>query len=809
VDDLAAALELARRDPRRQVGRFLLLGELGRGGMGVVYRAWDPAAERAVALKLLLDHDPEAIARFRREGDAVARLQHPGIVRVHEQGQVGARPFLVMELASGRPLDETPAPLPLAEAVALTRALCDALAHAHQRGVVHRDLKPANVLVDADGAPRILDFGLAKLLDRSHLTRSGTLLGTAAYMAPEQLDGRADERSDVYSLGATLYWLLTGRAPFTGGSVQNVLLAVSQRAVEPPSRSNPAVTPEVEGVLLRCLEKDPAARYPSASAFGEALARALGGARVEPARRTPTIVPLAGIALVLAAGGWALSRRGASAGTGTKTEAAPDASDPDPDAALADATQALARGDPGAALAAVTSARSAGAAAKVQRRAAALEGEARWLLGELDLAALRRASDAEGMELLDALGGATRTQASLTERRAPARPAAAFARTIELGRAGLEAEAADALALAGGADATRLAAGLLAADHAAAVRWLLPSVDAGRLEPAAAAALAREALAQLERAPQGARALARAARAAGLGPEHGVMADLRSRALARTAALSDEALTTGEAAKTPVACYRRALPPFRVALVVDPAVAPPGTLVTLVQQIYRTTPDDLEVRECAAQSEGAKRAALDPAASLTMDEALARLAELRDRALSPSSRREVVYVASELLTHAGRAQEACDWLAAAAEGGLGHEDHDFVVQWARVLHAALEPERRAQSITLLDRVIDDDPLHGDARELRGRLLLDTGGDLEQASRDLHQAVHDYQRGRDSLQHPHRDPHGLLAAVEEARGDLDAAWAACLRVRTGLQDGAWITEVRERIRAKLEARRDAR
>src|SRR5690606_34975513 len=178
------------------------------------------------ALKLLLEPDPAAADRMVREAEAVARLEHPGIVAVHDAGRAGNRAFVALELVEGGPLTRLPAPAPVDEALRIGVALAEALEHAHARGVVHRDLKPANVLLDPTGAPKVLDFGLALLADRSRLTRSGTLLGTAAYMPPEQIEGRADARSDVYSLGGVLYWLLTGTPPFAGVTVENVLVAI-------------------------------------------------------------------------------------------------------------------------------------------------------------------------------------------------------------------------------------------------------------------------------------------------------------------------------------------------------------------------------------------------------------------------------------------------------------------------------------------------------------------------------------------------------------------------------------------------------
>ncbi|MCO5166044.1 MAG: serine/threonine-protein kinase [Planctomycetes bacterium] len=329
----------AAQDPSRRLGRFVVLQELGRGGMGVVLRAFDPAAGRPVAIKLVTAAaavGPAAWARFEREATATARLQHPGIVKVHEVGQDRGRPFLVMELVEGESLEALLArgPLPRRQAVALARDLALALAHAHERGVVHRDVKPGNVLVDRLGRPRLTDFGLARL-GPSELTRTGELLGTPSYMAPEQAgdSGRTHgPPTDVYGLGAVLYHLLVGRPPFDGGSLAALLKALLTDPPPPPRRLDPTIDPSLERLVLRCLEKAPAARFPDGAALAAALEAWLAGPA--PAARRGPIVAAGALALltaVSAAGVVAATRAGGAAAAPTADPApSPPAADPAP-----------------------------------------------------------------------------------------------------------------------------------------------------------------------------------------------------------------------------------------------------------------------------------------------------------------------------------------------------------------------------------------------------------------------------------------------------------------------------------------------
>src|SRR5437763_8335266 len=227
---------------------YEVLGVLGRGGMGVVYKARHLALKRTVALKMILaggHAGPRELARFRIEAEAVARLQHPNIVQIHEVGEVGGVPYCALEFVEGgnlaRKIDGKP--LPAREAAKLVESLARAMQLAHSRNVLHRDLKPANVLLTADGTPKITDFGLARQLDSDRgETQAGAVTGTPSYMAPEQASGHAHEAgppADVYALGAILYECLAGRPPFKGKTVVETLDQVRTQEPVPPSRWQP------------------------------------------------------------------------------------------------------------------------------------------------------------------------------------------------------------------------------------------------------------------------------------------------------------------------------------------------------------------------------------------------------------------------------------------------------------------------------------------------------------------------------------------------------------------------------------------
>jgi tRNA A-37 threonylcarbamoyl transferase component Bud32 len=285
--------------------------EIGRGGMGVVYKARQVGLNRTVAIKMILDGQYATageIRRFRAEGEAIAKLRHPNVVGVYDLGQVGKKPYFVLEYVSGGSLDRRlrDGPLPVPEAVALAAALADGVAAAHAAGIVHRDLKPANILLDADGTPKVADFGIAKTQGADGLTQTGAVVGTPAYMSPEQAAGRVREvgpASDIYALGAILYELLTGSPPFKGESLLSTLDLVRHTPPEPVRRRRRGVPRPLEAVCLKCLEKDPADRYPSAAALADDLRRVAAGGRptgaVRPAIRRRRAVA-AGLAVVLA-----------------------------------------------------------------------------------------------------------------------------------------------------------------------------------------------------------------------------------------------------------------------------------------------------------------------------------------------------------------------------------------------------------------------------------------------------------------------------------------------------------------------------
>jgi serine/threonine-protein kinase len=275
-----------READRVNVPGYQVLGVLGRGGMGVVYKAWQVALKRPVALKMILagpQATSEELARFRTEALAVARLQHPHIVQVFELGEHEGLPYLAMEYVEGGSLASrlTGVPWPPREAARLVQTLAGAVQAAHQRDILHRDLKPGNILIDAEGVAKVSDFGLAKLLNlEGGYTQTEAVLGTPAYMSPEQ--ARGDTKAigplaDVYGLGAILYELLTGRPPFRAATRLKTLEQVRTQDPVPPTRLNPGVERDLEAVCLKCLEKEPACRYASAGGLADDLGRWLRG----------------------------------------------------------------------------------------------------------------------------------------------------------------------------------------------------------------------------------------------------------------------------------------------------------------------------------------------------------------------------------------------------------------------------------------------------------------------------------------------------------------------------------------------------
>ncbi|MHC5079975.1 MAG: protein kinase domain-containing protein [Planctomycetota bacterium] len=308
--------ESARSDPRgsgespspgKRIGPYEILGEIGRGGMGIVFKAFQPALKRTVALKVLIageDASEEAITRFHREAEAVAKLgHHPHIVPIYDIGQDGRNHYFAMHYVEGISLDRLidDGEITPNRAAVITQKLAEALHHAHQHGILHRDVKPANVLMahrqlsrepetrdskleTSEWEPCLTDFGLAKdVASESKMTRSGMTLGTPQYMPPEQAKGdleAVDERSDVYSLGAALYEMLTLRPPFEGNNVMEVINRVLFKEPASPCRGNPAIDRDLETICLKCLEKDPNRRYRSAGLLAEDLGRFLAGSPI-------------------------------------------------------------------------------------------------------------------------------------------------------------------------------------------------------------------------------------------------------------------------------------------------------------------------------------------------------------------------------------------------------------------------------------------------------------------------------------------------------------------------------------------------
>jgi tetratricopeptide (TPR) repeat protein len=269
--------------PWPAVAGYEVLDEVGRGGMGVVYKARHVGLKRIVALKMILagDHaERDRLARFRAEAETVARLRHPNIVQIHDVGESGGLPYFSLEYCAGGSLDKRlgGTPWDVRPAARLVATLAGAVAAAHEAGVVHRDLKPGNVLLTEDNTPKVTDFGLAKRLDEQAHTRTGVVLGTPSYMAPEQAGGAKEvgPAADVYSLGAILYELLTGRPPFKGATAHETLQQVPTQNPVAVRQLQPRVPRDLETICLKCLEKSPRQRYATARALADDLGRFLG-----------------------------------------------------------------------------------------------------------------------------------------------------------------------------------------------------------------------------------------------------------------------------------------------------------------------------------------------------------------------------------------------------------------------------------------------------------------------------------------------------------------------------------------------------
>jgi serine/threonine-protein kinase len=299
--------------PDQQIRGYEILGTLGRGGMGVVFKARQVGLNRIVALKMILaaaHASEEDIGRFKVEAEAVARLQHPNIVQIYEVGELNQKPYFSLEFVSGGSLDKKLTGTPLAPRYSadLVEKIARGIDAAHRAGIVHRDLKPANIMLTADGEPKITDFGLAKKMDPSEVsqTQDGSIMGTPSYMSPEQAAGKVRDvgpAADTYALGAILYDLLTGRPPFKGETIMDTLYDVMSTEPVPPCRLQPKLPKDLETICLKCLEKEIPKRYASAGDMADDLRRWLHG---EPIRARP-------VGMVEKAAKWAKRRPTAAA----------------------------------------------------------------------------------------------------------------------------------------------------------------------------------------------------------------------------------------------------------------------------------------------------------------------------------------------------------------------------------------------------------------------------------------------------------------------------------------------------------------
>jgi len=280
-----------------RVGKYEINQKIGAGGFGVVYKAWDPYIKRWVALKMCAASDEETRERFFREAQLAGALQHPNVTLVYDFGIEGETPYFVQEFLTGTDLDELAEKrrLSLEGCLAVLIQVCTGLDYAHTRGIVHRDIKPANVRVLEDGTVKIMDFGIAKSLDaESRLTQTGVALGTAGYLAPEQLSGKPlDARTDIFSLGVMSYELVTGRKPFAGTNISNVIYQIVHQDPAPPHLVNPRCPDRLERALLKALAKNPEERFATAREFGaelQAVLNSLSGRTAAERGETTTAV---------------------------------------------------------------------------------------------------------------------------------------------------------------------------------------------------------------------------------------------------------------------------------------------------------------------------------------------------------------------------------------------------------------------------------------------------------------------------------------------------------------------------------------
>lgn len=317
LDEIPPEARPFEADESRRLNDYILVEQVGKGGMGTVWKAWDRKLTRWVAVKFLNGQDEDDFARFSREAKLAARLRHPNIAAIFDTGEVPSRQagqdsvrYLAMELIEGQSV--ATAQLPLQKWLEVFARIARAIDHAHQSGVVHRDLKPTNLMITRDGWPYVMDFGLAKSLKAgSSVSISGVILGTPAFMPPEQAAGRVrdiDPRSDVYSLGATLYYVLTRLEPHRGEDAFDVIVKVLQRDPARPRELNPDLPEAVESVILKAMARVPDARYATAGEMADALERLAspGTASFEAPRRRTAPLVFAALAVALAAAVWGL-----------------------------------------------------------------------------------------------------------------------------------------------------------------------------------------------------------------------------------------------------------------------------------------------------------------------------------------------------------------------------------------------------------------------------------------------------------------------------------------------------------------------
>lgn len=282
---------MAKKKENR-IGRYKILGELGRGAMGVVYRAEDPSLDRVVALKTISLGDAEGRQeyekRFLLEAKAAGKLTHPNIVTIFDYGEEEGLAYMAMELLQGSDLRSRirQGGIPPMEAVEIALQVADGLGFAHEFGVVHRDVKPGNIMLLERGAVKIMDFGIARMRHADHKTSTGMVLGTPRYMSPEQISGQpVDQRSDIFSLGTVLYEMLTQTSLFSGLDVNQIAHNVTTTEPPPPSHSNPALPQMLDFIVARALKKDPSVRYQDAYEMAADLRDALAEMRGRAPKR--------------------------------------------------------------------------------------------------------------------------------------------------------------------------------------------------------------------------------------------------------------------------------------------------------------------------------------------------------------------------------------------------------------------------------------------------------------------------------------------------------------------------------------------